>query len=322
MTHAGPKKGTRLSAILSFEAALVFPLILMLIFTFIGGIQGEQDAMILSHALDQTAREAALLLPLADLLEKYVDPKSFIEEVIPDTTLAGIALDGLADIGATVLASPFLLERVDRWARATAQSQGGKAPIGARRLAIDVDGSSQTIWLCLSFEQTTLFTRGWTEVKSRIPIWNAHLFKEEEDESQQDRDGIWLLPNFERGQAIRKIFGGHLPQFYPVIASWDGRQAVSIKSMDLTAPSWSSPSAVSQRISKLVQDLAVFEGAGGEGPQAGQIRSKKLILVIPDNEIGWKTQGLVNQWVRDARNQGVTLEVREYGTSHAHRVDG
>lgn len=316
------KAGNRtisLDGMLSLEAALVLPFVLILMLAFLGAIQGVQDAMILSHALDQTSREIALLLPLADLLENYADPASRIREIIPDETLASLALDGLSDLAATTLASPFILQRLDQWVQATACSQGRKAPEGARRLAVDFDNDRQTIWLCLSFEQTGIFTREWTEVKSRVPVWNRGRSGQEGEGDETGSDGIWELTNFERGQAFRRIFGGHLPHFYPVIASWNGSEAVSIKSMDLTAPSWSSPAAAERRITQLVESLASFEGAGGEGPSPGQINSRRLILVIPGNEISWKTPELLHQWRLASQRAGVTLDIREYGVSHAHQ---
>ncbi|HPX93860.1 MAG TPA: hypothetical protein PK646_06540 [Bacillota bacterium] len=309
----------RLHGMLSLEAALIFPVILTLLLVFVGAIHGEQDAMIISHALDQTSREIALLLPLADLLDNMAEPLSGIRELIPDRTLAGMVESGLSDIAATVLASPFILQRVDHWVRATAHSQGRRAPSGARRLAIDFDKDRRTIWLCLSFQQNGFLAGQIIEVKSRVPVWNAHPFSEGPEEDEQSKEGIWSLPNFERGQAFRRIFGGHLPHFYPVIAGWNGHEAVSIKSMDLTAPSWSSSAAAGRRVRQLVDQLASFEGAGGEGPLPGQIQSRRLILVIPDNEIAWKTSETLGQWRYQASLAGVSLDIREYGTSHAHQ---
>lgn len=307
-----------LGGMLSLEAALVLPFVLILMLAFLGAVQGVQDAMILSHALDQTSREIALLLPLADLLDNLADPLARIREIIADETLAGLALDGLSDLAATVLASPFILQRLDHWVQATAYSQGRRAPAGARRLAVDFDKDRQSIWLCLSFEQRGLLSREWIAIRSRVPVWNSHSFAEAGEEDGGEGDGIWELTNFERGQAFRRIFGGHLPQFYPVIAAWNGSEALSIKSMDLTAPSWSSPAAAERRVMQLVESLAAFEGAGGEGPMPGQIGSRRLILVIPGNTIDWKTQQLLQQWRLSAQVAGVILDIREYGISHAY----
>ena len=303
---------------LTREAALVLPMVLIILFAFIGAVKGQEEAMILSHALDQTAREVALLLPLADLAEAYVDPGAWIREIIPDPGLADLALNGLGDMAATVLASPLLLQRMDYWAQSIAHSRQVKLAGGARRLAVDFDPARQSIWLCLTFERPNYLMTDHFQVRSRVAIWNAHLFKGEEEGEEEEDDNIWDLSNFERGLAFRRIFGGHLPQFYPVIAAWDGREAVSIKSMDWTAPSWSSPSAVKRRLDGFISDLALFEGAGQEGPEPGQIESRRLILVIPGNALDWKTPGLLDLWRQDASRQGVILDIREYGISQAH----
>ncbi|HZK29360.1 MAG TPA: hypothetical protein VFD19_03985 [Clostridia bacterium] len=309
------------SGTISLEAVLVFPFIIIIMIIFMGAIRGEQDAMILSHALDQTAREIALLVPLADVVEKYADPQEWISQVIADETLAKIALDGLSDIGATVLASPLILRRLDLWTTATANSQDRTPPQGARRLAVDIDSRRQSLWLCLSYDRALPFAQGWGEVKSRVPLWNAHLFQKQEQDEEED-DDIWGMSNFDRGAALRKIFGGHLPQFYPVVAAWDGREAVAIKSMDWTAPSWSSANAVERRISRFIDELAAFEGAGGEGPSLGDIRARRLILVIPNNEVSWKTDWLLDKWRGQALASGVTLDIRSYGTSYVYQTSG
>lgn len=313
------KKSYAFKAGLSLEAILVIPMALVIVFAFIGVLQGQEDAIILSHALDQTAREVALLLPLADLAEHYVDPVSWIQEVIPDPDLAQIALNGLGDMAATVLASPLLLKRLDYWAKATARSRQRRQPAGARCLAVDFDPARQSIWLCLTFERPNYLKADSCQIKARVPVWNAHLFKQPgEEEDEEEDDDIWSLSNFERGLAFRRLFGGHLPQFYPVIASWDGHEAVSIKSMDWTAPTWSSPASVKRRLDGFIQDLASFEGAGGEGPSPGDIQGRRLILVIPCNDLDWKTGSLLDAWRQDAARQGVILDIREYGISRVH----
>ena len=95
-------------ASLSLETVIVFPLVLIIVLMFSIAVQGEQDAMILSHALDQTAKEIALLLPVADLLERVADPEMLVKQWIPNDLLAHVALDGMTDIAATVLVSPFI----------------------------------------------------------------------------------------------------------------------------------------------------------------------------------------------------------------------
>ncbi|NLA70967.1 MAG: hypothetical protein GX850_00785 [Clostridiaceae bacterium] len=317
--RSGSADPVKVNGTISLEAVLVFPFIVMMMIMFIGAIRGEQDKMILSHSLDQTAHEIALLVPLADVVEKYADPQAWISQVITDKELAQIALDGLADVGATVLTSPLILQRLDLWATATSHLQNRQPPIGARRLAVDIDSRRQSIWLCLSYDRAVPFAEGWGEIKARVPLWNAHLFQQQEQDDEEEYD-IWGMSNFERGAAIRKLFGGHLPQFYPVIAAWDGHEAVAIKSMDWTAPTWSSADAVERRLTKFINDLAAFEGAGGEGPPLGGIHAKRLVIVIPDNEIPWKTESLLNRWRRQALASGVVLDVRQYGTSYVYQL--
>lgn len=314
------KASRRYRAGLSLEFALVLPLILLILFSFLGAIYGIQEEMILAHALDQTAREIAFLLPLADLAEQFVDPASWIRDQIPDPRLAELAIQGLGDMAATVLASPFILMRLDYWAQAVSHSRHRSPPSGVRRMAVDFDPDRKSIWLCLSFELSNYLRTETRLVRARVPVWNAGLFRTEGEEGEDEEDDIWSLSNFERGQAFRRLFGGKLPQFYPVIAGWDGHEALAIKSMDWTAPTWSSSTAVKRKLDRFICDLAHFEGAGGEGPAPGSIQSRRLILVIPKNPVDWKTPGLLAQWRQEAASMGVFLDIREYGFSHSYET--
>ncbi|MGI6157549.1 MAG: hypothetical protein ACOYH4_03635 [Saccharofermentanales bacterium] len=305
---------------LSLEAVIVFPLILIVLFVMLGAVRAERDAMILAHALDQTADEIALLLPMADLAEAFGDPDDWLQKHMPDPTLRAVTLNATADVAATVLASPWILERVDYWATETARGLRVAVPVGARKLAVDVDEAHQSIWLILSFERTAPVPAGWSTVRSRVPIWNARLFSSDEDPDDEDETNVWDMSNFDRGRAIRARFGGHLPPFYPVIAMWDGRQATSIKSMDWTAPTYADPGAVERKLMHFVDDLAAFEGVGGEGPAPGTIRSRRLVLVIPDNAIAWKTSAILSRWRSMASARGVTLDIRTYQTSHRYET--
>ncbi len=307
---------------LSLEAALVFPVVIAVILLFVLAIQTVRDTIILGHALDQTAKEIALLLPLEDILESVADPEDWVKKAIPDQTLAKIALDGMSDLAPTLLASPFVLKRVSYWSRQAALGQHCFPPDGEMKLAFDLDRDRKTCWLILSYRKTVPKGAPWQIIRSRVPIWNAHLFKDNNDtsneEDQEEKDSVWMLPNFVRGTTLRATFGGHLPHFYPVIAIWDGVEAVSIKSMDITAPTYQSYIVAEKKIIHHIQSLAAFEGVGDEGPLPGEIQKRRLILIIPDNPVTWKTNEVLSGWQHTALSLGVTLDIREYGTSHAY----
>ena len=315
----------RLKGTISLEAALVFPVMIAIILLFVLAIQTVRDSIILGHALDQTANEIALLLPLEDVLESVVDAvdqEEWIRKTVSDPTLAKIAVDGMSDLASTLLASPFILNRVSYWSRLTATGQHCSPPDGEMKLAFDFDKNRKTCWLILSYRKMMPQGAPWQVIRSRVPIWNVYLFEERDDtsyEEDEDKDSVWMLSNFERGAAIRAAFGGHLPPFYPVIAMWNGVEAVSIKSMDITAPTYRSQDAAEKKIMHHVESLAAFQGAGEEGPSPGEIKKRRLILVIPDNSVSWKTSEVITCWQNMAASLGVILDVREYGTSYLYQ---
>ena len=316
-------KNKRLKGTISLEAALVFPAMIGIILIFVLAIQTVRDTIILGHALDQTANEIALLLPLEDALEGVVDQEEWIRKTVSDQTLAKIAVDRMPDLAPTLLASPFILNRVSYWSRQTAAGQHCSPPDGEMKIAFDFDENRKTCWLILSYRKTMPQGAPWQIIRSRVPIWNVYLFEEKDDtsneEEQSEKDSVGMLSNFERGATLRGTFGGHLPPFYPVIAMWDGVEAVSIKSMDITAPTYRSQAAAEKKILHHVESLATFQGAGEEGPSPGEIQKRRLILVIPDNPVSWKTSEVISCWQNTAASFGVMLDVREYGTSYAYQ---
>jgi filamentous hemagglutinin len=69
---------------------------------------------------------------------------------------------------------------------------------------------------------------------------------------------VWDLSPFARGQSIEQTLGANLPQNFPVIDkfNWDTGVATSIKSIDLTAPSYQNMSTLSNTLNGYVNSVA------------------------------------------------------------------
>ncbi len=134
-----------------------------------------------------------------------------------------------------------------------------------------------------------------------------------------EQEGIWSLDNFTRGKKFREIYGANLPSSFPVIAAFVDDTAVMIKSMDITAKSYADSSAVTVTITGYFKELSKYEGQ--EEPWGSNkitilkhdIKRKKLILVIPQNEISAEVQQELESCRTKAAATGVTLQIEKYG---------
>lgn len=128
-----------------------------------------------------------------------------------------------------------------------------------------------------------------------LPYWGGIDFKNasldtkkiESEEEKKDND-IWSENALTRGQYFRQTEGANLPASYPVVAFFDKGRAVSIKSVDLTAPTYASGTELRKKISGHLNELGSFEGTENWGQEgitiAGtDIRERVLKLIIPEN---------------------------------------
>jgi RHS repeat-associated protein len=90
----------------------------------------------------------------------------------------------------------------------------------------------------------------------------------------------WDLGWSSRGLAIEDALGGNLPRSFPTIDRFANGTATSIKSIDLTASSYQSTSALTSRLSGYVDKVAGFNGATFSGTRitSGQITGRELVI--------------------------------------------
>lgn len=120
--------------------------------------------------------------------------------------------------------------------------------------------------------------------KLRCNAWTGGIA---EEVSEQD---IWKLNNFERGKKIRAMFGGNLPEQFPVLSAYRSGRAVLIKSLDYRKPTYQAAGAVSSAVEGMLLKLYTYSGQdkpfGTEQIRIPleEIRERELILVIPQSE--------------------------------------
>ncbi|MBO4928671.1 MAG: hypothetical protein J5379_10555 [Clostridiales bacterium] len=137
--------------------------------------------------------------------------------------------------------------------------------------------------------------------------------------TNEKEDSVWDKDNFERGTALREIYGGNVPYNYPVISKFDNGEATSIKSIDTTSPYYGSNSKLEGKIKGYIRDLSEFDGAvyGGLIVRSDEIRSKKLLVIVPKNGESDRSATILGL-EGYAKSYGVELILEEYGESYKY----
>lgn len=291
---------------LSLEAALVLPVILLLLISFLGMQSAITAEMKLKGALDRTAAELALLSPLAQIVVPVLaendvnkaagesgetgeagdansrlilldDLEQIVGEIIPGFSLEDLVRDFLLDATSTAVLGQVLQQRIDYWLQETGAGQttlfGSAASswekqLVDRRIYLDWRVAEHQLWLCLSYRLSTPL--GWTDrqIRSIVPLWFGDLDAIKASNGGTADGSVWLLDNFSRGQIIRREMGGDLPYDFPVIARFAGGEAIMIKSLDLTAPGYQQMDALLSQTGSYLDALAGFSGATYERQDA------------------------------------------------------
>lgn len=132
---------------------------------------------------------------------------------------------------------------------------------------------------------------------------------------------IWGYDNFKRGKILRRRFGGNLPMGFPVLSGFNNGNALVIKSMDLTKPTWSSPMEVQKQMELVLEDLSGYRGTGTEwGEKAilikeNEIRGRYIKFIIPENTMMEQYEENLQEVVEEGKWKGVTVEIIPYQKS-------
>lgn len=316
---------------LCLEAALVLPVLLWLIWFMISQIIAVTAQIKLSGAVYRAAQEISLLFPAASLMEQAFDEEPETEEldsffeIWPDRFIQ----EGFSDLAYTGLIGPVVLTRIQYWlddantgqpGRVTTYKNIWRQTISDPSVFLDYQVDRHQLWICLSWQQRHALGTQRRTVNRVVPLWD---YSQKEQKSNLD-DDIWMLDNLTRGRTFRERMGANLPFDFPVIASFSGGLATSIKSMDLTAPTYADRHAVIRKVNGFLKDLGSFTGAHyHKGDQditilPHDIKDRRLLLVIPQNSSQTWLDETLAQLAAQAARQGVTIQVVRCGKSRRY----
>lgn len=133
-------------------------------------------------------------------------------------------------------------------------------------------------------------------------------------DSEPSVSGIWNENNFTRGKIFRKMYGGNLPDSFPVIAAFENGTAIMIKSLNHTMQSYQNSNMMEKTIRDMIDTLAVFDGAEYGEIIIGkhEILQRKLILILPENALTVTQDAVIRNMMQYSMLKFVMLDLQRY----------
>lgn len=311
-----------------FEAAIIMPLMIFICYFMLSVILTAQHEILMRYALDQTAKELSLLIPLAEGIYSEIDHSTIdelINSIIPESAFEFRQAAG--DLAGSIFLQNFLQARIEKWLIDGADRLGVKIPSDYRQIIL-TSISDHSLQLKLIFHIKTPWTTTERSTVSYVPVWtkydSKYQIKNEKINEDEAADNIWSEHNFTRGKYFRELYNANLPFNYPTICRYQAGEILAVRSLDLTAPSYNSAETVKLQIEQEINNLANFSGSERDtGLSVGKITSddisaRKLIVVIPGNSDYDLNSQLFNNIETFASNSDVNIQIDIRGNSYRY----
>lgn len=147
--------------------------------------------------------------------------------------------------------------------------------------------------------------------KIYVPVFND-IFG---DNSNGEGETVWDLLPFDRGKIIENVFGNNMPDKFEVldILTEEGL-GISIVSIDIMSATYADDQVLYNKIVEHIDKLNCFQGgeAGSVRVDAGHVKEKKLIVIIPSNGMTDQQQVVFQNAEMYAVTKNIKMEVIEY----------
>lgn len=336
MRRSRSKKGQ-----VTIEAAIAFTITLVFLASVISSIDYYRTDILMRRSVEQTCEKMSLLypvsIPAADLMSAAVN--AFPDLGIGDTkgaaVISKVASVSLGIDDATghtlkelILQGVFSHTMEEQIRQGCIERNGGSDFFVPDDIEVffAINDKHHIIEVTTEYSVVTLAGRKYRSIYSVIPLYGEPvLMLQDEEHKQQEgesnKNDIWSLSNFDRGDAFREQYGANLPKTFPVIDSVDGGDITAIRSIDLTSPYYQDTSNIQKKIRDDINSISRFEPQSavinGTTYTVDHVDSRHLTVVIPENS-GQAGREAVEELKGYAFVHGVILDICEYGTSEKY----
>lgn len=323
------------------EAAIAFTITLVFLASVISSIDYYRTDILMRRSVEQTCEKMSLLYPVSvpatDLMSAAVN--AFPDLGIGDTKgaaviskVASVSL-GIDDATGHTL-KELILQGVFSHTMEVQIRQGCIERNGGSDFFVPddievffaINDKHHIIEVTTEYSVVTLAGRKSRSIYSVIPLYGEPVLMLQNEEHKQleceeNKNNIWSLSNFDRGDAFREQYGANLPKTFPVIDSVDGGDVTAIRSIDLTSPYYQDTSNVQKKIRDDINSISRFEPQSavinGKTYTVDHVDSRHLTVIIPENS-GPEGREAVEELKGYALIHGVILDICEYGTSEKY----
>ncbi|MDI9470102.1 MAG: hypothetical protein QM296_07840 [Bacillota bacterium] len=319
---------------LSLEAAIALPPVLFVLLLLILVIQAQGAERLLRAAAEQTADEYECLLVASELLEPLDIAKGLgigrVQAFLVQQFFANMDEelgDQIAGDAVARLSAHNLLQRTQELASRSVLRPGTAAHL-IRDLSLDMNLDREAAEIELIYHYRLAFPFFDVERCMRVPValWQREVpfsfsgGSPQAGEEEKKGDSIWSRSNFERGRYFQENYGANLPSTYPGISGYNSDSIFSIRSLDLTAPSYRSGAALDRELYREITRLRDFDGEqlvrDGFFSGVSELPTQRLLsFVIPENSPADAIAAL-EAAAATAAADGIKVVIHRDGESH------
>lgn len=332
------RRGCRGSS--SLEGAVAFSAVLLFITAMVSILAFVRADIMMQRSVEQTAEKLSAVFPAVITAG---DGISALANAVPDGELksevmakVAKAVAGIGKIGVAAddltggSIREIVLEGVLAERAASDIAEGFKERNNGSELMMpnyinvvfDIDDNHNIIYMTAEYKIPTIIGDVGRSVVSVMPVYGEFtLFLNGTDEAPSQEDDIWSRDKLDRGEDFRSRYGANLPKMFPVVDIYEDGTVTSIRSMDLTAPDYTSGNGLGKAVKRDINKLAKFTGDKmnykGTDYVVDDIRGKRLLVVIPANSDPDVKAALAG-YKAYAASKGVNLDITEYGISRKY----
>lgn len=325
----------------TLEAAIAFTITLVFLASVISSIDYYRTDILMRRSVEQTCEKMSLLYPISvpatDLMSAAVN--AFPDLGIGDTKGAAViskvasATMGIDDatghtLKELIFQGVFSHTMEEQIRQGCIDRNGGSDFFVPDDIEVffEINDKHHIIEVKTEYSVITLAGRKERSIYSVIPLYGDPVFmlqgeEHKQSEAQEEKDNIWSLSNFDRGDAFREQYGANLPKTFPVIDAVDGGEITAIRSIDLTSPYYQDTSNVQKKIRDDINSISRFEPQSavinGQTYTVDHVDSRHLTVIIPENS-GPAGREAVEELKGYAFVHGVILDICECGTSEKY----
>lgn len=321
----------------SIEAAISMAAVLILVASVLSFMIYNKADIMMQRAVEETSSDIELIMPLlipagdgiSTVLNALPENVGVDSDIVSELLSATGGLCSVDDFTDGELSNLILTEifagriRDDIAANYSNMEGPGIVDLDSISVYLSVDDNIKALNIDVSYNFLILAGSFNKEIYSVVPVYgdfDLGLLNTEDDDGN---DEIWNSDNFTRGNFFREKYGGNMPGNFPVVSSFKNGNITSIKSIDLTAPTYSDYENITETVTEHINNLAGFQGGSSvyNGTEysisESEIRERTLLIVIPGNSPSDRQECLEN--LRNyAENHGVTLQIETYAESQRY----